>query len=397
MFKNFKQNLLAVSYAIFSCVPPAPVLLLNIIAFFSPAAYRNKTPLKAAVMLFLITLVFVPFQIDTVSDFDSYLLSYAGILFVFFTSVSAAYYVAESKEVEILIKTSAVCVGLAFSVASVVFFVSGNPDMLGGWYEHHYTYGVTTLRYGGFMYEASHFGLIVAPLIFYFFSDVGFFRKNLIYVAILLVTLLATLSIGFFVTFFITLVIVSVASSKGPFGLLKSLSLVFVLLVSALLLYSFNEVFSLRVDNILAGDDSSTAGRTFDAFNLAYIIAEKNSVFFGVGPGQIKFLGHDLIIDHYRYDPFLHTVVRIPSSLAELLAYYGFAGVFLKLVALVFLYFKFRVFDNRYANSVFVFFFIYQFYGGFMVSAIEIFCFAYSFAIAMNRVVPAVYKPYIRR
>jgi hypothetical protein len=378
---NIKTLIMAITYGVMNCLTPAPILLMNFISILFVKYLIRREAIIATLFLSIIMLIFVPFHYDGVVSHDGYILSFIAFIFIFFTSVSIALYVANYPHLEFLIKSTTIIVGAVFIFSTIILIIFGDSSIAGGWYEHNYTSGSTIFRYGGFLYEASYFGLMLVPLIFYFWNQ-GLDKKGNFYFLIsLLLMATATFSVGFFVTFFISIFVAKLMSEKR-ISVLWSL---FVYLLTALVLfflaYSLSEAVSLRIDNILSGGDSSTGGRTLDAYYLAFNVADKNSIFFGVGPGQIKFVGHDLIIDYYNYDPFLHSVVRIPSSLAETLAYYGFLGIVLKIVALIFLYLKFGVYSYRFSNGLFLFFFVYQFYGSFMLSALEIFCFALSFAM----------------
>jgi len=130
--------------------------------------------------------------------------------------------------------------------------------------------------------------------------------------------------------------------------------------------------FWLRVSNILSGSDTSAKGRLFDSFMFAGDLIAKHNYWFGVGPGQVKILAHDLIINHYQYTGNFADVVRIPNSMAEMLATYGIFGFILKLFIEIYYFVKTKVYSNVYALGLFVFIFVYQFTGSFVVNIAEI-------------------------
>ena len=97
-----------------------------------------------------------------------------------------------------------------------------------------------------------------------------------------------------------------------------------------------------------------------------------NNVFFGVGPGQIKILAHEMIIDYYKYSGDYAEIVRIPNSMGEMLAIYGIYGFVLKISLEIFFFIRLKVYNNYYNLLLFLFIFVYQFTGSFLVNVAEI-------------------------
>lgn len=359
-------------------------MLINLLAFLSSSTYKSSIVVHTFVWTALTTATFIPFHLYSGVHVENYIISYLALLFVTFTSVAAALYVSRNGGIERYAQSASLILIFAYIGASISLLASHDNTLLRGWYEHYYTAGVTTFRYGGFMYEASHFCLMASPLFIYFALTALKNKKHLAYLIGISIPLASTLSLGFFATLFLTFLIAGLSEIKRKSGLLK-VTITFIVLFSALTaLYLSSETISLRIDNILSGVDSSTKGRTVDAYILASMIAEQSSILFGVGPGQIKVVGASIIIDYYNYPADLVSVVRIPSSAAELLASYGITGLTLKILILLSLYIKTKVYENRFSNLLFIFFFIYQFYGSFMLSSIEIFCFALAFSARPN-------------
>jgi hypothetical protein len=135
------------------------------------------------------------------------------------------------------------------------------------------------------------------------------------------------------------------------------------------LLFFRDNAFFIRLGNIITGQDSSGQGRTSDAFYLALkILKEKNEI-WGIGPGQLKFVGQDLIRAYYLY--YRETPVAIPNVTAETLMVFGWAGIVLKFLLELLLFFQTRVYNNYYRLSLFVFMFTYQFTGSFLTNVVE--------------------------
>jgi hypothetical protein len=126
----------------------------------------------------------------------------------------------------------------------------------------------------------------------------------------------------------------------------------------------------LRLHNIFSGYDTSGKGRTYEAFYLSMKILALKSNFWGIGLGQIKVIGTDVIKDFYLYTVDYKTVA-IPNAMAETLTIFGFLGLFFRLSAEVFLFFYTQVWRNYYRLLLFVFMFTYQFSGSFITNLAE--------------------------
>jgi hypothetical protein len=134
------------------------------------------------------------------------------------------------------------------------------------------------------------------------------------------------------------------------------------------LFFRDNPLFT-RFFNIITGEDTSANGRTVDAYYFAkQMIAGKDS-WWGIGLGQIKLQGHDLIQGYYLYN--MDFVATLPNSMAEVLAIFGWAGIFVKLGLEFFFFFYTRVWTNYYRLLLFFYIFIYQFTGSFITNMAE--------------------------
>jgi len=136
-----------------------------------------------------------------------------------------------------------------------------------------------------------------------------------------------------------------------------------VLLVGALVIYFFfrDNFIVLRVINILNGQDSSGKGRTYDAYFLASKLVQMRDPYWGVGMGQIKIMGADLIGSYYLYNKDF--VATIPNAVAETFAVFGWIGVILRFLVELFFFCYTKVWTNYYRLWLFLFIFIFQFIG----------------------------------
>jgi len=374
-----KRALICAIYSWFNALPPAPIMMMNVAVIFSSKSMLNKSIIKASSTLLIISLGFFVLHYNSGIVMQSYFVSLLVAIFIFHTSLAAALLVSRLNNLSKYVNTCVLMLTSSLFLTAIIAFVFDEPGISYAWYEHAYTSNVEILRYRGFMYEASHYGLIIAPLLFYVLLNKSsdFWKRGLI-IGCLIASAIVTYSLGFFVVFLVSIIILLFIESLSLEKMLRNIGLFFILILIFLLLYFSLDFVSTRIDAIISGEDSSTKGRTVDSYLLALLIADQKSIFWGVGAGQIKEIGASIIMDYYNYTEDVK-IVRIPSSAAEMLASYGVFGFFLKIFALIYLYFKFKVRKSRFSNLTFIFFFLYQFVGSFMVSSIEIFCFSLSF------------------
>ena len=227
-------------------------------------------------------------------------------------------------------------------------------------------------------YEPSYYALLFIPLFFFYLLQY-FFRQNTITGILLLAMLFVpyTLSLSFGVigaalvagllTFLIyarrLLVRRRILNSIINAGTVLGAGMIVIILF-----FRHNLIF-LRLSDIFYGNDLSGKGRTVDAFILAKKLLNETNEYWGVGIGQIKLAGADIIRSYYLY--YSDEVVGIPNAAAETLAMFGWVGFLFRLSIEVFLFFYTKVWDNYYRLLLFLFMFIYQFTGSFITNAGE--------------------------
>ena len=227
-------------------------------------------------------------------------------------------------------------------------------------------------------YEPSYYALLFIPLFFFYLLQY-FFRQNTITGILLLAMLFVpyTLSLSFGVigaalvagllTFLIyarrLLVRRRILNSIINAGTVLGAGMIVIILF-----FRHNLIF-LRLSDIFYGNDLSGKGRTVDAFILAKKLLKETNEYWGVGIGQIKLAGADIIRSYYLY--YSDEVVGIPNAAAETLAMFGWVGFLFRLSIEVFLFFYTKVWDNYYRLLLFLFMFIYQFTGSFITNAGE--------------------------
>jgi hypothetical protein len=310
-------------------------------------------------------------------DDKVYLISFLNLLAVYVFCQAVYTFLRDSQKPELVFQ-KILLINFLFCLIAVAFYFTPERDVF--WAKQALTEGVDDfLRLKLFTYEPSYYATLVVPIFFFFLLQIllGQNRQNkwLLFVAILLPIILS-FSLGVIVALLLSLLIASAIYMKrlmSKWGIIKLIALAASLFVPAVvvLLTVFPENIVLaRVQNVLFGNDTSGKGRTYDAFLLSLKIIALKSDFWGIGLGQIKVLGTNVIKDFYLYTVDYKTVA-IPNATAETLAVFGFFGLFARLGVQIFLFFHTRVWANYYRLLLFLFIFIYQFSGSFITSPAE--------------------------
>ncbi len=227
-------------------------------------------------------------------------------------------------------------------------------------------------------YEPSHYALLLSPVFLFYLIKIltGQAKHPLILFAGVGIPLFLSLSFGVLGALIISIIIATLIYWKklpkitGSFFFygLFALGLVIVAIV---IFWPDNPVF-VRLHNIFSGSDTSAKGRLVNSFIFASDMIRDKNTWIGVGPGQIKVLAHDLIVSHYKYTGKFSEVVRLPNSMAEMLAVYGLYGFILKIAFEIYFFIRLKIYNNLYSLTLFLFIFIYQFTGSFLTNAAEI-------------------------
>lgn len=262
-------------------------------------------------------------------------------------------------------------------VAITLFFTPLYPVL---WTKQFLTTGVEDVRRLSLLtYEPSYYALLFTPLFFFFLLQLLFFR-NTINGWLLLVMLLLPLALSFslgVISAIVMAIAVTVVLHYKKFlrnkRFISLLGLTGVIVVGALavgFVFFPDNILFVRLANVITGKDPSGKGRTFEAFWLADQLLAKKSYWWGIGPGQIKILGFELIRDFYGYGRDT-TRVAISNAAAETLAIFGWVGLSVRMLAECLLFVYTKVWRNYYRLLLFVFVFIYQFTGSFITNIAE--------------------------
>jgi hypothetical protein len=290
---------------------------------------------------------------------------------------------------KILIWNFALCI-----LAIPFYFYHPFKDFI--WISQVYTSGVSNfLRLKGFTYEASDYATLFTPFFLFFFWQI-ILRQNKVNVLLLSMLLfipfLFSFSLGVIGALVMAICITYMVYFKTLTlnrRVLKGIAISSILLIAALSVLSVffpdNAIF-VRVGNILSGNDISDRARTSDAFYLADKILNKKNEWWGIGPGQLKLLGTNMIMQYYGYTPdFDKGLISIPNAVAETLVNFGWIGIMIRFLAEGLLFAYTRVWNNYFRLTLFLFMFIYQFTGSFITSTAEYVIWILAFTNAFPR------------
>ena len=227
-------------------------------------------------------------------------------------------------------------------------------------------------------YEPSFYSLLLAPIAMYYYLKIIFLKIPNPALIIILVTvpLLLSFSLGILMGIPLALAILFVlnlklffVNKKIPQYIFLILSLTVIVFLLLAIIYPDNPLF-IRIFNLFEGKDSSFKGRTFDSYELAWAITSKKDLLFGVGLGQVKVEGLELWRDFYDYN-FSISEVAIPCAVAETFAVFGFVGLFIRVGLEIYFFFRTKVYTDYYRLAIFIFIFIYQFTGSYIMNIAE--------------------------
>ena len=310
------------------------------------------------------------------ADTETYALSLLNLVVVYIFCQAVYTFLLVCRDIEKIFRTILIFTFILCLLAIPLYFT---PWYYITWDEQVLTEDVGRLiRLKLFTYEPSYFALLFTPFFFYFLLQY-LFRQNAIRGIVLLPMLflpfLLSLSIGVTGTIFMATLLTWLLyfrrltrKRRVANSVLTSSAFAGLIIAVAGFFFGNNQLF-VRLSNVFSGRDISGKGRTVDAFLLAEKILQEGNEYFGVGLGQIKIVGNDIIRNYYFYD--VNLTVTIPNAAAETLAIFGWTGLVLRIGLEIFLFFYTRVWTNYFRLLLFTFIFIYQFTGSFITNIAE--------------------------
>jgi hypothetical protein len=269
-------------------------------------------------------------------------------------------------------------INFIFCLIAIPLFFTSYDHIL--WMKQFLTTGVSDFRRLSLLtYEPSYYALLFTPLFFYFLLQLIYYRNTIngwLLLVLLLLPLILSFSLGVISAIIFSLVVTftvyvkTFIRNRRVINLLLLAVIIGIMAIVGSIVFFPDNIIFVRIANVISGKDPSGKGRTFEAFWLADQLLAKKSYWWGIGPGQIKILGFDLIRDYYRYG-YDTTRVAIPNAAAETLALFGWVGFIVRIGAACFLFVYTRVWTNYFRFLLFTFIFIYQFTGSFITNVAE--------------------------
>lgn len=332
---------------------------------------------KEILLPFIIVLLpFIIMQVLAGVDIKSYSISLINFLLVYIFCQAFYTFLKVCKDPEILFRRVLILNFIFCLVAIAIYFT---PWFQWLWMEQNISAGVAHIRRLKLLtYEPSYYAFLLIPVFFFYFLQY-FFKQNTIPPGWLLLMIF----LPYILSFSIGVIGVALAACLLTYlvylrrltrkrRILNSIINTGAFLTSAIIilfLFFRNNPFFSRMGNIFQGTDTSGNGRTVDAFILANKILQTSNKYWGIGAGQIKIAGADIIRSYYLY--YNDFTAVIPNAAAETLAIFGWVGFSLRLLIEVFLFFYTKVWTNYYRLLLFFFMFIYQFTGSFITNVAE--------------------------
>jgi hypothetical protein len=242
-----------------------------------------------------------------------------------------------------------------------------------------------------FTYEASHYSYLLAPVVIFFYGKALFTGIAKVLPALFMVTvpLLMSLSFGVLACLLVSGLLVVSFRFNAVFDTAKKRLALLLFLCGlgalGLLLYKFfpGNLLYVRIREMLAGNDTSARGRTYESFIIAHKIIAQKSLLWGIGPGQLKLAGRDIVVQYYHYSK-IPEAIRIPNACAETIVCFGYIGFALRIGAELLLFYATKVFASPYRLWLFLFLFIFQFTGSYITNATEYVFWMLAFSPALN-------------
>lgn len=309
-------------------------------------------------------------------DVKTYIISVVNFTAVYIFCQAFYIFLKTVKDIEKILRRILIINIFACLIAVAIYFTPYNRYL---WMQQAITDGADNFtRLKLFTYESSYYATLLIPLFLFYFMQVVL-KQNRINSWLLLFMLITPFVLSFSIGV-VGCLLLSVAGTyliycrlltkkKRVLSLLVIAALFSIFFLAILWFFPQNIIF-LRLENIFTGKDTSGNGRTYEAFILAMKMLDLKSYTWGIGAGQIKILGADIIRSYYLYDLDYNTFA-IPNAAAETLAIFGWIGLSLRILTECFLFFYTRVWTNYYRLLLFMFIFLYQFTGSFITNIAE--------------------------
>lgn len=260
-------------------------------------------------------------------------------------------------------------------------------------------------RLRGFTYEPSYYAFTLVPLVifqFVKFLTEPFSVKNLLFLGGLAMALVFSFSLGVLsglaICFVISILYFIHSEKFVKTTQMKILGLlgISIAAIGLMVLFFPNSPLLVRLADLFSGKDTSGNSRLFESFLLSFKILNPDSILFGLGVGQFKVEGFSQVKSFYHYNYLDSWGPIMPNSATDWMVHLGLFGLGTKLFFEVYLFVKTQVYNDFFRFSCFVFIFIYQFTGGFLVCLPELVMWSIAFFSPNMFLFPVEKLPAIR-
>lgn len=367
---------------------------LTLTAILSPLLYWWTFTQRKSFILLPFIICLIPFMIAHAFigvDVKSYVVSICNFIAVYIFCAAFYTFLKSCRDPERIFRWLLIINFILCLVAIPLYFTAYDKIL---WMKSALTEGIQDFtRLKLFTYEASYYATIFTPLFFFYGLKIILNQNKMnswLLLCMIILPYILSFSIGVMASIlfsmFSTYVFYfkSLIKKKRVLNILALTVLTMIGLFATLFLLFPANTFFVRIENILSGHDTSGNGRTSDAFIIANQMLAHKSYTWGIGAGQIKVIGADIIRSYYLYDPGTSNIA-IPNATAETWAIFGWVGLCARFLIEISLFFYTRVWTSYYRLLLFIFIFIYQFTGSFITNLAEYVIWILAFTNAFPR------------
>lgn len=310
-------------------------------------------------------------------DVKTYIVSVINFTAVYIFCQAFYTFLKTVKDIEKILRRLLLLNIFACLIAVAIYFTPYSGLL---WMQQKITMGADSFtRLKLFTYEASYYATLFTPLFYFFFLQVILKQNRInswLLLFMLIIPYILSFSIGVIGCLLLSAAITYLihfrllTRKKRLINLLAVVATIAISFFTFLILFLPQNILFLRFENIFIGNDTSGNGRTYEAFILAMKMLDLKSYAWGIGAGQIKILGADIIRSYYLYDLDYNTFA-IPNAAAETLAIFGWIGLSIRILVELLFFFYTKVWTNYYRLLLFIFIFSYQFTGSFITNIAE--------------------------
>lgn len=233
-----------------------------------------------------------------------------------------------------------------------------------------------------FTYEPSYYATILVPFVTFSLVHLlyDFNIKNLSFFSIVTIPFLFSLSMGVIASLMIAIIISSIIHFKKIMLNKKNLFFFSIITITLLLILLTENSISQRFFNVIKGEDTSGQNRLFESTIVAFQIIKTTNFWVGCGLGQTKFFA-PLFFEQFWPGAGIY---RLTNAVADTLATFGILGIIIRFSVQLLLFYHTKVYKSYYRLTLFIFIFIYQFTGSYLMNLIEYFIWLLVFHTTLN-------------